>query len=131
MTIAAEPEQIWSVLTDADSYQDWNPILVSVDGQFSEGQTLSVDMKNPDGSVTAVTPRIKKLVENSLLNQTGGLPGILTYDHTWSLELTENGTRVTQFEEYRGIGVLFWNPASVEQAYRQANLNLRDLLEGS
>ena len=47
LMINAEPEQVWSVLTDAGSYEDWNPILVSVDGDFVEGQTLSVGMKNP------------------------------------------------------------------------------------
>ncbi len=129
LTIAAEAEEVWSVLTDPESYEDWNPILVSVDGEFVEGQTLSVGMKNPDGSITMVTPRIKKLVRDVELNQVGGVPGILTFDHTWRLEPVDGGTRVTQFEEYRGIGVLFWNPEWVEKAYRQANLNLRDRID--
>ena len=128
LTINAEPEQVWSVLTDAGSYEDWNPILVSVDGDFVEGQTLSVGMKNPDGSVTVVEPKIRKLVPEVELNQVGGIPGVLTFNHTWSLEPVAGGTRVTQFEEYRGIGVLFWDPGWVEQAYKQANLNLRDLI---
>ena len=41
----------------------------------------------------------------------------------------QDGTHVTQCEEYRGIRVLLWDPAWVEEAYRQANLNLRSLLE--
>lgn len=54
---------------------------------------------------------------------------MLTFDHTWRLEVVDGGTRVTQSEEYRGIGVLFWDPAWVEEAYEQANFNLRDRVE--
>ena len=43
---------------------------------------------------------------------------MLTFDHTWRLEAVDGGTRVTQFEEYKGIGVLFWDPAWVEEAYK-------------
>ena len=129
ITMQADPDQVWAVLTDSTSYKDWNPILVSVDGEFVEGRTLSVEMKNPDGSITMVSPTVRKLVPNVELNQVGGIPGVLTFDHVWRLEAIDGGTRVTQFEEYRGIGVLFWDPAWVEQAYRQANMNLRDLID--
>lgn len=71
----------------------------------------------------------QQLVPDSELNQVGGIPGVLTFDHTWRLEVVDGGTRVTQSEEYRGIGVLFWDPAWVEEAYEQANFNLRDRVE--
>lgn len=129
LTIDASPEDLWSVLSDPASYPDWNPILVSVEGKFEEGATLSVGMRNPDGSVTNVKPRVKKLVPRSELNQVGGIPGVLTFDHTWKLEAVAGGTRVTQFEEYRGIGVLFWDPAWVEKAYKQANVGLQERTE--
>ena len=129
LTIQADPHQVWAVLTDPDSYPDWNPILIDVEGEFVEGRQLSVNMKNPDGSVTVVSPRVEKVVPNAELNQVGGIPGVLTFDHTWRLEAADGGTRVTQFEEYRGIGVLFWDPAWVEAAYRRANENLRVRIE--
>lgn len=126
LVIPAQPEQVWSVITDPTSYPDWNPILVAIDGKFVEGQKLLVEMKNPDGSSTDVTATVRKMDSNKRLNQVGGIPGVLTFDHTWTLEAVEGGTRVTQFEEYRGIGVLFWDPSPVEAAYKQGNLNLRD-----
>ena len=99
-------------------------------GEFEEGATLAVDMSNPDGTITPMNPVVKRLIPNERLNQCGGIPGVLTYDHTWSLESVDGGTRVVQFEKYRGIGVLFWNPASVEKAYNEANENLKVLIEG-
>ena len=78
--------------------------------------------RSPDGSVSSVTPTVRHLEEYAVLNQTGGIPGVLTFDHTWTLEAVEGGTRVVQYEEYRGIGVLFWNPGWVEAAYRRGDL---------
>ena len=43
---------------------------------------------------------------------------MLAFDHTWRLEPVPGGTRVIQHEEYRGIGVWFWDPAWYEVAYR-------------
>ena len=44
----------------------------------------------------------------------------------WLLEPVDGGTRVIQHEEYRGIGVWFWDASWVEPAYTQANEALRD-----
>ncbi len=129
VVIQAEPSEIWAMIVDPASYPDWNPIFVSVNGTYDEGATLDVDMKSPDGSISAVQARVKTIVLNSELNQVGGMPGLLTFDHTWTLKEVDGGTRVTQFEEYRGIGVLFWDPAWVEEAYRQANQNLKERVE--
>lgn len=129
LTINASPDEIWTVLTDAASYPEWNPIFVSVQGSFDEGAHLAVQMQSPDGGVTLVEPVVKKLVVGQELNQTGGITGVLTFDHTWKLDAVPDGTRVTQYEEYRGIGVLFWDPGWVEDAYQLANENLRDRVE--
>lgn len=111
------PAAIWAVLVDASGYEDWNPILVRAEGRFEEGRTMHYLMRAADGEATPVESRVRRLVVERELNQFGGLRGVLTFNHTWSLEPAGNGTRVTQHEEYRGIGVWFWNPAWVEAAY--------------
>jgi hypothetical protein len=126
--IAAEPAEIWRVLVDPGSYPIWNPIFVSVEGKFVEGSTLSVAMRSPDGTETHVAPRVKKIVTNQEINQIGGIAGILTFDHTWRIEPTIGGTKVIQHEEYRGVGVLFWDPAWVEDAYKEGNRGLSEYL---
>ena len=130
LVIDASVEDIWAVIVDTASYGEWNPILVAVEGEFEEGATMNVSMKTSDGSVTPVTPVVKKLVVGEELNQFGGMRGVLTYDHHWFLEPTNGGTKVTQFEEYRGIGVLFWNPSWVQDAYQDGLLALQARLEG-
>ena len=126
LVIPASPDRVWEVLTDTSDYAAWNPIFVSVEGEFAEGQTLLYGMKNPEGEVADVEPEIVKLVPEREINQFGGVPGILTFDHTWRLEPMDESTRVTQHEEYRGIYVWFWDPSWVEDAYEASLLGLRD-----
>ncbi len=120
-TIPTEPEIVWSVLTDAAGYKAWNPVLVPIEGELKEGQKVKYQMTQPDGKQSEVTASVKKMVELKELNQSGGIPGILTFDHKWLLEPVVGGTRVTQHEEYRGIGVWFWDESWVEPAYAMAN----------
>ena len=46
ITIEATPEEVWSVLTDAPGYAAWNPLLVPVSGDFSEGAEVEYQMPN-------------------------------------------------------------------------------------
>lgn len=129
LTIPAAPEAIWSVLTDPSSYPIWNPIFVSIEGEFREGAQIRIEMKSPEDRVAILKPKLTKVAESSSLRMLGGMPGVFTFDHEWSLEASPSGTRVTQREEFRGLGVLLFDVAWVEEAYRQANINLRDRVE--
>lgn len=115
--VPAPPAEIWAVLMDGERYGEWNPVLVSVDGALRKGETLTYQMMSPDGSTSEVEARVLKLEPERELNQAGGVPGILTFDHHWILEPVEGGTRVTQHEDYAGVGVLFWDPSWFEAAY--------------
>ena len=127
--IPRSAEAIWTALMDTGRYGEWNPIFVSAEGRFEEGGTIRYQMKTGDGTTTPVEPLVRRLVGGQELNQFGGLRGVLTFDHTWRLEPVAGGTRVTQHEEYRGIGVWFWDPAWVEEAYRDALVALERHLE--
>lgn len=121
LVIPASPEAIWSVLTDAPGYEDWNPVFTSVKGEYREGAKMAYRMRDESGKESDVSATVVKLDEARELNQFGGMRGILTFDHHWFLEPVEGGTRVTQHEEYRGIGVWFWDPSWFETAYARAN----------
>jgi hypothetical protein len=91
ITILANPEIIWSVLTDASGYKAWNPVLVPIEGDLREGERLKYMMTQPDGKQSEVMARVKKMVKLKELNQSGGIPGILTFDHKWLLNPIDEG----------------------------------------
>ena len=119
--VPAPPEAIWAVLTDAPGYETWNPVLYQVEGEFREGAELNYQMRQPDGTESAIQATVKKMLPGRELNQGGGVPGLLTFDHRYLLEPVDGGTRVVQHEEYRGVGVLFWDNSWVEPAYASVN----------
>ena len=121
LIIPAPPETIWSVLTDAAGYEEWNPVFTRVEGEYLEGAKMAYRMRDASGNETDVTATVVKLDGTRELNQFGGMRGILTFDHHWFLQPVEGGTRVTQHEDYRGIGVWFWDPSWFESAYAGAN----------
>lgn len=124
--IPASPEEVWAVLTDVEEIRKWNPVLVPIVGQLQEGEKLKYRMIQPGAKESVVTAKVIKMVLNQLLNQYGGVPGVLTFNHKWILEPVEGGTKIIQREEYKGIGVWFWDYSWVETAYSNANEALRN-----
>jgi hypothetical protein len=124
--IPASPEKVWGVLMDASGYKAWNPVLVPLEGEIKEGQKIKYRWTQPDGTQSEISATVIRLIPPKELNQYGGTPGILTFDHKWLLEPVKDGTRVTQQEEYRGIGVLFWDAGQMEPAYQKVNASLKN-----
>ncbi|MEM6296482.1 MAG: SRPBCC family protein [Myxococcota bacterium] len=131
LIIPAPPDAVWATITDASSYAAWNPVFVKVEGTYEEGSSMQYAMKDASGQTTDVTSTVVKADPGVELNQFGGIRGVITFDHHWLLEPVEGGTRVTQHEEYRGLGVWFWDPSWYEGAYGRALEGLRDRLTTS
>ncbi|MEM7405832.1 MAG: SRPBCC domain-containing protein [Pseudomonadota bacterium] len=125
IVIDASPKAVWAVLMDASSYEQWHPVINPISGPFEIGKTIPYRMKSPGGEVSEVESRVVGLDRWKFLNQYGGVPLVLTFNHEFKLEPVEGGTRVIQREEYRGIAVPFWNPDWVEQGYMRANEGLK------
>ncbi len=130
IVIDAPPEEVWAVITNPAAYGEWNPIFVAYEGTFAADNKVALQMKMGEGDAVRVEVEVKDFVPNEWMHQGGGYPLILTYDHNWFLEPVAQGTRVTQYEYYTGIYVLFWDPAPAQLAYEQGNRNLKARLEG-
>ena len=128
LLIEAPPEAVWAALTNTGNYAAWNPIFVRVNGDMRPGRGLVLDMKLEDGQVSQITVTVDAMIEYQSIQQSAGVPGILTAHHEWSLEPAKEGTLVVQRETYRGVGVLFYDPAYVELLYAQGLKNLRAML---
>ncbi len=119
ITIKAAPHEVWAILTDAEKIKEWNPVLIPVEGVLKEGNTVKYEFHQDEENKSVIPAMVKQMVENKLLNQTGGMPFVLTFDHKYILKSVDDSTSVIIHENYRGIMVPFWNPAPVERAYER------------
>ncbi len=106
--IFAPPETVWSILTDLESYSDWNPFVVEAKGNTSVGSKLVNRLQPPGG--TAMT--IKPVVTVSDTAQTfewlghAGIRGLFDGRHRFDLEETKSGgTKLVHSEKFRGLFV--------------------------
>ena len=112
-------EEVWSVLINTDQYQDWNPVMKLIEGEIQEGNTVKYQFNQDEENSSEIPSKVKKIITNKLLNQGGGMPFILTFDHKYILEPLNSKTKVTIHEDYAGVCVNFWNPKPVEKAYKK------------
>ncbi len=119
--IPAPPEAVWAVLADTDSYPEWNPLYVQVDGSYEEGGSVTAHVRFPDGSVPKMSVSVDTVTPAEELRQSGGVPGFITFDHQWLLEPAEGGTKVVQHEVDRGLYLWFWDSSWIIPAYQGAS----------
>ncbi len=131
ISINATSEEVWKVLTDFESYPEWNPTMELVEGEVKEGNNVKYQFTQDENSKSEIGATVMKIVPPKLLNQKDGIPLILTFNHKYILEPNGNMTKVTIHEDYRGIGVNFWNPKPVEAAYGRLNIALKERVEQS
>lgn len=128
--INASTEVVWAVLMDTDNYHAWNPVMKLLEGKVIAGNRVKYQFTQSADSKYDIESNVKKIIPNQLLNQAGGVPLVLTFDHKYILEPSGTSTKLTIHEEYRGIGVNFWNPKPVELAYGRLNAALKARVEG-
>ena len=127
--IDASPEKVWSVLINTDQYDDWNPVMKLLEGKVKEGNKVKYRFTQEVDKVSDIPSNVKQIIPHKLLNQGGGMNGVITFDHRYILEEKNNQTKVTIHEDYQGIYVNFWNPAPVEAAYKRLNEALKTRVE--
>ena len=101
--IAASPETIWNLLTDATSYPEWDPGMIRLEGTIAPGQKVTAYTKLSPNQAFPVT--VTNFVPNKTMTWTGGMPlGLFKGERTFTLEPQADGT--TQFttrEQFSGL----------------------------
>lgn len=100
--IAATPDAIWAILTDAPNLSNWDSGVERVEGKIAPGETIKVFVKVNPGRAFPV--KVTEFVPGQRMVWSGGMPlglfkGVRTYT------LSPQGTGVTKFtmrEEYTG-----------------------------
>lgn len=104
--IDAPPDRVWSVLTDFDSFPDWNPFIRSARGEVEPGAKLEVRIEPPGGRAMTFKPTVLVAEPGRELRWLGRLllPGLFDGEHIFRIEPLESGrSRFGQAERFSGV----------------------------
>jgi len=92
VTIDASPTAVWSILTDAGAYQQWNPEIVGIDGTITLGGRITAHVRLGDGAIRRVPQRVTGLEAPNRMEWTGGLPlGLFVGRRTFTVAPRDGG----------------------------------------
>ena len=101
-TIAAPPEKLWSLLTDAPGFAKWNSTVTKIEGQIADGQTLAITVPSAPGRT--FKPRVSNVEAGRSMVWSDGFAPMFKGVRTFTLTPNADGT--TEFamrEEYSGL----------------------------
>jgi hypothetical protein len=104
--VDATPERVWSVLTDFESFPDWNPFIRSASGEVEPGAKLEVRLEPPGGRAMTFKPTVLVAEPARELRWLGRLllPGVFDGEHIFRIEPLEGGrSRFVQAERFSGM----------------------------
>ena len=134
-TIDASPERVWEVLTDLESFADWNPFITEASGRVVEGDRLALRMSPPDGRAMNFRPTVTKADPGRELRWLGhlGVHGIFDGEHYFRLEELPGGrTSLVHGEKFTGLTVPLFGGTldKTERGFELLNEALRERCEG-
>ena len=99
--IAAPPERVWVLLTDAGGYAAWNRSILRIEGDIREGGSVTlVSVVNPKREFTL---KVSGVDAPRAMTWSDGMPlGLFTGERTFRLAPTDGGTVFAMTETYRG-----------------------------
>jgi len=133
VTISAPPAKVWSVLTDAAGYREWNPFLVDVKGTPDVGQTLENTMQPAGGSAMTFRPTVLVADKDKEFRWLGRLvfPHIFDGEHYFLLQETAEGTRLVHGETFTGVLLWVIGTDRFRADFERMNAALKARVEGA
>lgn len=132
--IDASPEVVWQVLTDFDSYDEWNPFMRIV-GRPNEGAHVVVELRPPNRRATTFRPELLTVAKPRELRWLGHLwtVGIFDGEHAFRIEELEDDTsRFRHSEQFTGVLaglILRLGREDFEAGFEEMNAALKERAE--
>lgn len=104
--IEAPEELIWEVLSDLESYGEWNPFLPSASGKIEEGARVELFIKPPRAKGTYINPKIVLVEEGRGFSWRNNMlfPGLFDTEHYFIIDpIDDEHCRFVQGEEVSGL----------------------------
>lgn len=109
--ILAPPEKVWSIITDIEKWQEWNPTINRSAGQATLGSAVTITMMSDEAGKDGpkYSPQIIQLDEPKYFHWRAHMMAgfIFTNDKIIELEKTDTGTKITHKETFKGLMAFF------------------------
>jgi hypothetical protein len=103
--IAATPDNVWAVLTDLASYQQWHPVYLGVTGQLAAGSTLTITTTHPTtGRTMTAKVKVRTAEPETELQWVSKMAGVTISKRVFLLSPAAGGTSLVQTGTYHGLG---------------------------
>ena len=130
-TIDAPPEAVWTVLTDAPAWPDWNSGVTSVEGRIGAGEKITIRTEVSPGRAFPVT--VTALEPPRRMVFSGGMPlGLFRGVRTYTLTPADGGaTAFRMREEYSGplLGLIWKSMPDLQPAFDRFADGLKQRVE--
>ncbi|MEA2576076.1 MAG: hypothetical protein QOH93_3374 [Chloroflexia bacterium] len=132
-TIEATPETIWSILTNAAGYPEWEPGVDRLEGRIAPGETVTAYTKqNPNRAFPA---KVTEFVPGRKMVWSGGMPlGLFKGVRTFTLSPQGGGlVEFTIREEFSGplLGLIGRSIPDMTSTFQQLVAGLKRRAEGT
>jgi hypothetical protein len=106
--IVSSPDEVWKELTDFAGYAQWHPVLrfVDVPTEILPGTRLRAHVSTGSGIDGEYDFTVLHYEAPRRLAWEGGIPDVLTGQHSFLLEPRDGGTRLTESEEFTGTAAV-------------------------
>lgn len=134
IVIEAPPSAVWNVLSDFDSYPEWNPFVRSIAGSLAVGERLEVRIGAQGKKAMRITPIVTDVDAGKGFAWVGylGSKSIFSGHHHFDLQAMATGTRFDHFEEFSGAlspVILGAIRKSTERGFDEMNSALKERVE--
>lgn len=132
--IAAPVERVWKLLSEFESYPEWNPFIIEAKGKLRSGGDLALRVRLPGHDPMKLHCRIIALWEPYELKWVGSVTAgsLLRLEHGHELQpLGPDRTKYVQWEEFTGPLVSFVRGQldAVEAGHKLMNAALKRVAE--
>ncbi|GAA5052398.1 SRPBCC family protein [Haladaptatus pallidirubidus] len=132
--IDASPATVWKILTNLDSYQEWNPHITEASGDLKEQATIEIHVQGTESSsrMVTMTVTVTDIEPRRTLRWVGSLyfSWIFEGRHTFHLEpLDDDCTRFINHERRSGILAPLVTDDNSWRAYEEMNRALAERAE--
>lgn len=105
--IHASEEQVWTIISDLEAYNEWNPFMKDAHGTLKVGEKLHMKLHNGSLTLDPFDPTLLQVKQSKEINWIGkvaNIPRIFDGNHHLVIErLPNNQVKFIQYEDFKGI----------------------------